>query len=483
MKILRLVCLLVLMAPVGVVIAKEGVSPAQAAAALSEEQIRSSTDFQALTRLAAIYQQTGERERMIWAVGRLAELEPGNGELKLALAALHASQDNKSGTYDLLLAMHKQGFGYDLEGDPRFTKVADTRVWEYIVKNLQMNMQLFGEGRPAFSLPDGDHLYESIAWDGKREMFLVGSARAGSVELVDDSGKASPFISADVDNGLWSVYALAVDAPRDLLYVASTASVYFKDLRPADVGKAGIFKFRLSDGAYLGHWLVQGEGAHTLSSIVVGAQGQVFAADGIRNRIYRLEAGGLKVVMDNPLLGSLRGLALSPDGNRLYFADYRKGLFGIDLAAGRGFELAYDPASLVLGGIDGLYAYGDALVTIANGMSPKRVMRLMLDDSGRGIVNVMPLDAGHPAFKLMTTGTIRDDGLYFISNSQRSKYDQSGKPGAQAELAPVEIFRSDLRFAWDESGISTGLTPIPQATAEQAGSLLEETGKAADPDG
>lgn len=482
MKIFRLACALMLMMPIAAVLAQQPAdsTPAAQAAALSQAQIHSSTDTRALTQLAALYQQTGDSERLAWVLQRLTELEPGNGDIKLALAALYAADDRKTETYDLLMAMHKQGFGYDLEDDPRFAKVSSTKVWDYIVKNLQMNRQLFGEGKVAFTLPEGDHLHESIAWDAKRERFLVGSARDGSIQLVDDRGTVTPFIKPDADNGLFSVYALGIDAPRDLLYVASTSAVYFKDLKQADLGKAGIFKFRLSDGTFLDRWLVPGEGVHTLSSMVVGAQGQVFAADGIRNRIYRLERDGLKTVMDNPRLSSVRGLALSADGNRLYFADYRKGLFGIDLAAGRGFELSYDPASLVLGGIDGLYAYDNTLVTIASGMSPRRVMRLSLDETGRAITKVMPLDAGNPAFRVMTSGTIRDDQLYFIANSQRGRYGQYGTPSKPSELEPVQIFRSDLRFAWDESGIPTAAAAIPKATPEQAQQLLQQDKGSAD---
>lgn len=476
MKIFRMACALALMMPVTATLAQQPSEqvPAAQAAVLSQAQILSSTDTRALTRLAAVYQQAGDSERLTWVLQRLTELEPGNGDIKLALAALYAADDRKSETYDLLMAMHKQGFGYDIEDDPRFAKVSSTRVWEYIVKNLQMNRQQFGEGAVAFTLPEGDHLHESIAWDGKRGAFLVGSARDGSVQRVDEKGATTPFIKPDADNGMWSVYALAVDAPRDLLYVASTSAIYFKDFQQGDAGKAGIFKFRLSDGAFLDRWLVQGEGTHTLSSMVVGAQGQVFAADGIRNRIYRLERDGLKTVMDNPRLSSLRGLALSADGNSLYFADYRKGLFGIDLAAGRGFELSYDPASLVLGGIDGLYSYENTLVIIASGMSPRRVMRLELDDAGRAVTKVMPLDAANPAFRVMTTGTIRDDKLYFIANSQRGRYGQYGTPSKPSEIEPVQIFRSDLRFAWDESGIPTAAAAIPKATPEQAQQLLQQ---------
>ena len=62
------------------------------------------------------------------------------------------------------------------------------------------------------------------------------------------------------------------------------------------------------------------------------AAGTVFAADGIRNEIYRLDGDALKLELSNPKLTSIRGLAVSGDGKTLYFADYSLGLLGIDWA-------------------------------------------------------------------------------------------------------------------------------------------------------
>ena len=152
----------------------------------------------------------------------------------------------------------------------------------------------------------------------------------------------------------------------------------------------------------------------------------MFAADGVRNLIYRLDGGALKPMVENPKLTSMRGLAVSGDGKTLYFADYPLGIFGVDLAAGKAFDLDYSADKLVLGGIDGIYWYDGTLVVIENGMSPKRVMRLKLDKDGHSIERAMPLDVANPAFGLPTYGTIDGDGLYFIANSQKNDYDAYG---------------------------------------------------------
>src|SRR5690606_4249912 len=133
------------------------------------------------------------------------------------------------------------------------------------------------------------------------------------------------------------------------------------------------------------------ERTHTLSSITIGKDGKVFVADGLLNEIYTVEGDALKLVVANPKLTSIRGMAISDDGNTLYFADYALGIFGADLKAGTGFPLAHDTTTLVLGGIEGLYWHDGTLVAIENGMSPNRVIRLHLSKDGKSVVKMMPI--------------------------------------------------------------------------------------------
>lgn len=427
-------------------------SPPFDPAKLTQEQIAHVEAPDALMRLAVLYKQSTDYQRLSWTLERLIGLRPNVGELRLTLATTYAMLGKKSEAYDALLKLQRAGYGYDLSDNPNFSKVADTKVWGYIVDNLKKNLDPFGEGKVAFTLPGGDTLFDSIAWDAKRQRFLVGSVRDGSIRSVDKNGRTIDFIKAGADNGLWSIYALAVDADNDVLYVASTSSVYFKGFDQADYGKAGVFEFSLADGKLLEKYVLTPDSQpRTLSSIAVGKGGKVFAADGLRNIIYRVDGGALKPLLENPKLTSLRGMAVSGDGRLLYFADYAMGVFGIDLAAGRAFDLQYDPEKLALGGIDGLSWYDNHLITIQSGMSPKRVIRLSLSADGHAVIDSMPLDAGHPQFEMPTYGTVAGDSLYFIANSQKNQYDSYGNPKDEAKLKAVEVFRTNLLFAWDKS--------------------------------
>jgi len=442
------------------------------AATYTEEQIKKIDSIAAASKLAEFYNAKGDIERFTWTLKRLTELMPNSGELKYQLAVAYAQQDKKTEAYDLLIRMQMLGFAYDISKDERFKKLRDTKVWEYIVANLNANKTPFGEGQMAFKLPAQDALFESLAYDSKRKQFLVGSVREGKIYLASSDGKLSEFIQPDENNGLLSVYDLAVDSKNDLLYVASTGAVHFKGFKQENFGKASVIKFQLSTGKFLANYPVKGEGTHILSTITVSKDGQVFVADGVRNEIYKLDAAGLKLLLRNPKLTSIRGMAVSDDGKSLYFADYALGVFGIDLTKSLGFDVRFNNENMVLGGIDGLYYYQGHLIAIENGMVPQRIMRLKLSDDGRSLQGGMPLDVANAAFKLPTFGTIADDHLYFIANSQKGLYDQYGVLKDKSKLQPVEIFKSNLRFEWGKISVGKMGGAIPKASPEEARKML-----------
>ncbi len=445
--------------------ARQAEALTQKAEALTEEQIGESKDIAGLTKLSEVYNAIGDIPRFTRTVQRLTELLPDSGQLKLQLAMIYASQNDKTRAYDVLVRMQGQGYGYDISKEPRFEPIRDTKVWDYVVANMQANAKQFGEGKLAFELPKGDFLFESIGYDPARKQFLVGSAREGKVLLVDKKGKLTDFIAPSAENGMWGVFDLAVDAAHDKVYVASSDVAYFKGFESAQFGQAGVFKFQLCSGKFLHKYLLAEAGkTHTLSSITVGKDGRVYAADAARRQIFRIDDEQLSMLVENPKLTSIRGLAVSDDGRTLYIADYSLGIFGIDLPKMAPFVLARNPEKLVLGGIDGLYSTTAALSSSRAAWSPQRVMRLKLSDDGRSVVAAMPLDVAQPAFTMPTLGAIAGDDLYFIANSQKGLYDKLGVLKNPDALQATRIFRCELRFAWDQSGISTGVRELKKGS-------------------
>jgi hypothetical protein len=435
----------------------------RAAENLTEQQIKSTTNREALTRLAQVYNGR-DLQRFIWAMQRLVELYPNSGALRLQLAAVYAGQGDKSSAYDALLKMQNLGFAYSIGNDPRFEKVRGTKVWEYAVANLDANARPFGEGKVAFQLPAGDRLLEAMAWDGKRKQLLVGSAREGAIYRADKDGKLTDFIKADPAAGLYSVLDMKIDQANDVLWVASYGAPVYKSYTADMVDKSYLLKYSLSSGKLLGKYGIDDKSGHLFAYVTVAEDGRAYVADPARREIFKLDGDKLSLVTTNAVLTGISGLTVSKDGRTLYFADPALGLFGVDLATTKAFGVGHSPDSLVVGGVSSLFWYDGSLIIVQDNMVPQRVMRLKLDTAGRSVVSAMPLDAAKPEFTLLGNGAVAGDDFYFVANSQRELYDSHGVLSDEKALQPVKVYKSNLRFAWDQPGISATLKPIPTSS-------------------
>ena len=435
-----------------------------------EQKLSKMDSVPQLERLAAKLAQDEDWRLAIVALKRLVELRPHNGHYKYALAATYAQSGEKAMAYDTLVRMQTSGYAYAVEKDPRFEQARGTKVWDYLVANFQANAAEFGQGKVAYQLPAEDLLIESIAWDPLAKGLLVGSAREGKVFRVAADGKLRDFVAPDAENQLWAIMDIAVDAKHKALYVASAAIPHFRAVKPGELGRAAIAKFDLADGKLLARYELPADGKeHILNSLAVAPNGDVFTADGLNRVIYKVEGDALKPVAQNPKLTSIRGMTVSGDGRYLYFADYELGLFGMELATGTPFEVAFPP-SLTLFSIDGLSWYQNTLIAVQAGFPPSRVMRLNLSPDGLKIVRVQALEAGRAAFGPPTRGAVAGDDYYVLANSQKGKYDGDGRQITNTTLEPVRVLKTNLRFAWDvKEGQIKPLPKLPRPDLDEGG--------------
>jgi hypothetical protein len=436
-------------------------SVAQRAEALTEDQINQSHDITALTKLAQLYGSQNDDKRLAWVLRRVSELTPNSGDLKMQLALVYAKMGDKRNAYDTLMRMQSQGFGYDISKDSRFDPIHGTRVWDYIVANLQVNAKPFGEGTVAFDLPKTDNLMTAFAWDAKRKSLLVGSQREGSIQLVDEKGKVTGLIKPSAENSLWGVDALGVDAVHGKLYVATSASPRFDGFKADNANKSAVLEFDLASGKFAHKYTLPNDGiGHSFNSMAVSKTGQVYVADSAHREILKVEGNALKPIVQNPKLTNIAAITVTDDGRALYLADYSDGIFGFDLSKGTPFELKYGQGQLVLGGVVGMHWYDGTLVIIEDGMVPKRVMRLKLSADGQSVANAMPLDVSSAAFSALGDGAVAGDNLYFVANRQDDLYDAHGVLTDASQAQPLKVYKSNMRFAWGQVGAMKSAAPI-----------------------
>ena len=316
--------------------------------------------------MAKTLTRRGDHANAAQAWQRAVSMRPHIGRYKLEMAASYAQIDKKRETYNALLELQTQGYAYDLHADKRFDKVATTEVWTYTLQGLDANREPFGAGKVAYTLPRQDLLIESLAWDPTRKQLLAGSAREGKVYKVAAGGKLEPFVGADEENGMWSVFDIAVDARNGVLWVASTAVPHYRGYdAKTDLGRAGVFKFDLKTGKFLKKFLspsLVGQ-SFFLSTLALAPDGTLYAADGVNNAVYQVRGDEFRRLFHAPSLTSIRGMAVSADGKVLYLGDHERGLIGFDLASGKPFDIGV-PKNLALGGLEAVVWHEGEIVVV-----------------------------------------------------------------------------------------------------------------------
>jgi hypothetical protein len=449
MNLLRAVPLLLCFLPA--LAAGQALEPAPAASAAPPplpadiaDQIARSNTVPPLLALGQRFNQEGNWPLYEATMKRVNQLRPHAGNILLELAAAYAMQDNKPGGYEALLTLRDQGYGFAVEDDDRLNSLHGTEIWRFLVEGFKDNRGPKGSGRVAMQLPAGDLLVEALAWDPKRKALLTGSVRTGEVSIADTDGKLTPLIRPDAENGLWGVFEMATDPARDALYVASAAIPHAKPAKGEDYGRAGVWKFTLSTGAFVSRAVLPRDGRnHLITGLAVGPDGTVFAADSQTRQIFKLEGETLRPIVDNQRLSSIRGITVDPSGKHLYFSDYELGLFALELSTGKPIDLKVSK-SVTLFGIESLYWQDNSLVAVQNGMRPQRVVRLVLTPDGTGVSASLPIDVGQTDWGQITRGAIADNRLYLLANSQKGGYDSLGVPRDVAKLERIKVWISIL---------------------------------------
>lgn len=351
---------------------------------------------------------------------RLRELRPNNSEYMYQLVLAHALLDEKTDAYNLMLSMQQQGLGYDFTLTDDSNNIRNTEVFDYINDLMIKAGEPMGESEVAFTLPDSIVLPEAMAWDESRQSFLIATAVQGSIHAVSQDGESRELLKADDENGMWAIFGLLVDQPRNRLWVSSAATRTFSGFEPADKGRSALFEFDLTSLELIRRYPVPVDGGpHVLGSMALSPNGDIFIVDRVLPIIYSKAANAdkLKAVFASRDMISMRGIAIQPDGRLMYVADRELGIKVFDLESRKAGKVAL-PATLNVGGIDGLYLWDNHLIMIQNGINPERVMRLELDPSGTRVIAVRPLAVAQPEFDTPSFGTLKDKDLYYFANSQ-----------------------------------------------------------------
>jgi len=342
-----------------------------------------------------------------------------------ASATLAARARDTARLRDMLASLTAMGLGRDFRGDTTFARYLQLPPIAPLVATLSAQAMSEARSRIRATLPDSTFWPEGVDYDARTGRFYVASIRHRTVaEVIPGKPPRELWTRDKPDMG--AVYGVRIDTARGLLWATMSEPRRIAGDATGDSTIAALMRVRLRDGAIERRWKIESSGPHTLGDLAIGPTGEVFVTDSDQPVLYRLRAGSDTLErVTHPFFRSLQGIAPSPDGRVVYVADYSHGILRVDLATSAVVRLDDAPHSTSLG-CDGIVWDRGAIIAVQNGVSPARIVRFVLDSSGRRIVSADVLDRNSAIADEPTIGTIAGAEFVYVANSQWEKFTESG---------------------------------------------------------
>ena len=301
----------------------------------------------------------------------------------------------------------------------------------------------------AFTLPMGSLLPGDLAWDAAGKVFYVASLRQRKIVRVTPGAAGAPALATDFAGSgaesLDAVQGVKVDAARRRLWAVTAADPAMEGARPEDAGRSQLVAFDLATGAVVGRFTPATRPPHQFGGLAVGGDGSVWVTDTISGEVFVLRKGAGELVAVAPAGTFIapKGIAVSPDGTRVWVADLARGVYRLDPATGSPSLLDQPPGPWPAG-VDGLVLQRNALVGVQGTVSFGRVVRWTLEPDGNSFSGIEILDCAHPSYKVPVGGTVAGDDYVYVANSQLDALDASGALPPEAKLEDLVFLRLPL---------------------------------------
>lgn len=309
--------------------------------------------------------------------------------------------------------------------------------WGKLV-TLQKNLkQPIVHSDTASVLPDRTLHLEGLAFE---KPFFYGTA-IHERKLVRFNSSATKY--SKISNELPSFFGIEIDRQRKLIWTTVSP---IKEMRDYDSTlHSYACGYDMASLVLKKKFITPTSHARILGDITIDKKGRLFISDSQNNEILTQGVNDtLEIFWKSDEVVSLQGITLSEDERYLFFADYMNGIYRLDLKTKMHTKIR-NVKEPPLKGVDGLEFYKGSLIAIQNGVYPLRVVRYFLNSSMDSVTGYEIIDWNHPAFNEPTNGTIVDNVLYYIANSQWTGYDENGIQKPSSELQDIVILKYSLK--------------------------------------
>ncbi|HXE79640.1 MAG TPA: hypothetical protein VNK41_02740 [Vicinamibacterales bacterium] len=253
-----------------------------------------------------------------------------------------------------------------------------------------------------------DFVPAGLAYDAASARFLFGNRQARTVITMSERLDAAVDLVRAPSAGFHDVQAIAIDARRGDLWVASADD--------AGSGSAALHKLQLVSGRPLRRIPIETNGrAPRFTALAVDARGTLFALDGAESRLWRLRPGEETPTVAAELqLTSPSAFALDPRSDRAYIG-HADGLSRLSLNGGASREVS-GPEDAGLPGIESLAWHRGALIAIVRAADlPLRLIRLRLNRAGTKVIAADTLDPDVATCRGRGFVTASGDDAYYLT--------------------------------------------------------------------
>lgn len=247
-----------------------------------------------------------------------------------------------------------------------------------------------------------------IAYDAISRRFLFGDVTGRRLFVVGEgSDRTVDLVRAD-SAGFDDVTAIAIDARRGDLWVASTA---------ADGSSGAIHRLQLISGRALTKLAVPVQGSMRLTDLAVTGDGTLFILDTSGRRVLVLRPGGsiieplMQLTTPNPI-----SLAVDEGGQRAYLA-HGEGIARLDLQARRATPLTA-ASGIALTDFGYIRLHRDSLVgSQLQSDGSRGIVRLQLNGDRRAVSAATLIEMFSPDSSAAMAATISGDDLYYFNGA------------------------------------------------------------------
>lgn len=369
------------------------------------------------------------------------ELRPNHPKVVYKLAGAWALNNRKTRAIQTLSQMLLMDASVDFQSDPDFENIRKYKGYDRLVE-LQLNLNSVEIHDEVFLQIEAAELHPESFVILPDSTILIGSIREKRIVLVNSQGKYVHWLETP-----YGVTGMKLSKDERTLWVATAATSEMLGYESSMKGTSVVLQVDLLTGLII-------QGLEYNDSAFVGDiepdnEQRLWVSNSMEAYLSRDDTDTSQYLGAFTRLAydltenffNIQGLTLTDDERYLYFSDYIRGLFRVDIEEGD-INQIFAPESSILKGIDGLYFYKNSLLAIHNGTKPYKVVQYFLSEDGAFIELERVINRGGESLGEPTLGQIKEGYFYYLANSPWQAY-ENGELKID-DWPPIEIRRIKL---------------------------------------